>query len=39
MGNVKFHTVGILWGKLLYSHTVGFELKSIELKNPHNSQI
>ena len=25
MGNVKFHTMGILWGKLIYSHTMGFE--------------
>ena len=25
MGNVKFHTMGILWGKLIYSHTVEFE--------------
>ena len=23
--NVKFHTMGILWGKLIYSHTMGFE--------------
>ena len=21
MGNVKFHTMGILWRKLIYSHT------------------
>ena len=39
MGNVKFHIMGILWEKLLYSHTMGFEEKSIELKNPCNSQI
>ena len=25
MGNVKFHTMGISWGKLIYSHTMGFE--------------
>ena len=29
----------ILWEKLLYSHTMGFEEKSIELKNPRNSLI
>ena len=39
MGYVKFHTIRILWEKLIYSHTMGFEWKSIELKNPHNSQI
>ena len=39
MGNVKFHIMGILWGKLIYSHTMGFEYISIEFKNPHNSQI
>ena len=36
---MKFHTKGILWAKLIYFHTMGFELKPIELKNPHNSQI
>ena len=25
MGNVKFHAMGIFWGKLIYSHTIGFE--------------
>ena len=39
MGNVKCHTMGILWGKLIYSHTMGSEQKPIELKNPNNSQI
>ena len=39
MGNVKFHTMGILWGKLIYSHTMGFEKKPIELKNRYNSPI
>ena len=34
MGNVKFHTMGILWGELIYSHTMVFEFK-----NPHNSQM
>ena len=37
MGNVKFHTTGIFWGKLIYPHTMGFEQKSIEFKNPRNS--
>ena len=39
MGNAKFHTMGILWKKLIYSHTVGLEQESIGLKYPHNSQI
>ena len=39
MGNVKFHTMGILWGKLIYSHTIGFGLKSLGFKNSHNSQM
>ena len=25
MGNVKFLTMRILWGKLIYSHAMGFE--------------
>ena len=25
IGNVQFHTMGILWGKLMHSHTMGFE--------------
>ena len=25
MDNVKFHTIGILWGKVIYSYTMGFE--------------
>ena len=25
MGNVKLHTMGILWGKLIYYHTMGFQ--------------
>ena len=39
MGNIKCHTMGILWEKLIYSHAMGFEQKPIELKNPNNSQI
>ena len=33
MRNVKFDTMRILWGKLIYSHTMSFEQKSIELYN------
>ena len=29
----------ILWEKLIYFHAMDFEWKSIESKNPHNSQI
>ena len=25
MGNVKFHAMGILWGQIIYFHTMGFE--------------
>ena len=25
MGNVKLHTMGILWGKLIYYHAMGFQ--------------
>ena len=39
MGNVKFHTMEILWEQLIYFHTMDFESKSIKLKKPRNSQI
>ena len=35
MGNAKFYNIETLWGTLLYSHPMGFDKKSIELKKTH----
>ena len=32
MGNADFHTIGILWERLIYSHAMGLDKKSIESK-------